>query len=100
MHTYNADENLTRFGKLGFGESCDSEVLQRRTVQIRQKSLRTSFKRRCGSVGGAEQSICDVIGQKVLTGQVSNSILLNVLFQLLNVARILLQQVLGCQKTV
>lgn len=96
MYTHKADENLPRFGKLGFGESRDSEVLQRRTVQIRQKSLRTSFKRRCGSVGGAEQSICDVIGQRVLTVQVKNSllasILLNVLFQHnvkhLNIARI------------
>ncbi len=85
-----------RFGKLGFGESRDSQVLQRRTVQIRQKSMRTSFKRRCGSVGGAELSICDMIGQRVLTVQVINSllasILSNVLFQHnvkhLNMARI------------
>lgn len=51
LHTHKADEEMPRFGKLGFGESCDSEVLQRRTVQIRQKTMRTSFKRRCGWSG-------------------------------------------------
>lgn len=52
---------MRRFGKSGFGESCDSEVLQRRTVQISQKSMRTSFKRRCGWSGRSrvDEPRCD-----------------------------------------
>lgn len=64
---------MARFGKLGFGESCDSEVLQRRTVQIRQKSLRTSFKLRCGWSGRGRKIDPRSYWSVLLTGERQSS---------------------------
>lgn len=70
------------FGKLGFGESCHREILQIRTVQITLKSVRTSFKRATVGGGGAAEASRAVIGERVVTAQVSDrerrSISLNV----------------------
>jgi len=78
---------MPRFGKLGFGESCDSEVGYSKDEQSKldRKVREHHLNGDADGVGGASQSIRVVIGQCVLTFQVKDSLFgrihLNVLFQ-------------------